>query len=204
MYVHTTPVKTEDSKTWDKFQFGLLVPGRREGREGFWPDPTLTICKSLSWHPSQASWSSLPRLMKQNLTKTASPATLHAAAWIANLTRLWIYWWHLTTQRIATSPVPVHQCKRMSAGWPSSKQYGSLLCVPWASPRIYTAPCRALLASSREYFIFQDPGFPRYKFKFLAKPCISLYYINERCTETFLWDTAYCSLVVPVFVEGKS
>lgn len=58
MHVHPTPVKIEDSKTWDQFQFGLLVPGKREGREGCWPsDPMLTICKSLSWHPPQASWS---------------------------------------------------------------------------------------------------------------------------------------------------
>lgn len=58
MHVHTTPVKTQDSKTWDQFWFGLLVPGRREGREVFWlSDPTLTICKSLSQCPSQASWS---------------------------------------------------------------------------------------------------------------------------------------------------
>lgn len=147
---------------------------------------------------------SLLRLMKQHLTKTASPATLHAASWIRNLTRPWIYWWHLTTQHIATSPEPVHQWKWMGAGWASSSQHSSPLYMPWASPRIYTAPCRALLASSWECFIFQDPGFPRYKFKFLAKLYVSLYYINERGTGTFSRDTTYCSQVVPVLVEGKS
>lgn len=123
-------------------------------------------------------------------------ATLHTAAWIENLTRPLIYWQPLTTQHIATSPEPVPQCKQIGAGWASSRPHGSLLCMPWASLRICTAPCRVLLASSWEYFIFQDPGFPRYKFKFLAKLYISLYYINERCTGTFSWYTTYCSQVV--------
>lgn len=59
---------------------------------------------------------SLPRLMKQNFIKTASSATLHAAAWIENVTRPWIYWWHLTTQHITTNliacaPVQADGCR---------------------------------------------------------------------------------------------
>lgn len=192
---HTTPVKTEDSKTWDQFQSGLLVPGRREGRaQGsfltFWSN--AHNLQEPVWTPISSQLVNLPRLMKQFWPS----ATLHTAAWIENLTRPLIYWQHLTTQHIATSPEPVPQCKQIGAGWASSRPHGSLLCMPWASLRICTAPCRVLLASSWEYFIFQDPGFPRYKFKFLAKLYISLYYINERCTGTFSWYTTYCSQVV--------
>lgn len=73
---HAHPYYTsEDSKTWDQFQFGLLVLGRREGREAFWlSDPTLTICKSLSrhWSVCRGWWSRislklhpLPHCMQQ-------------------------------------------------------------------------------------------------------------------------------------------
>lgn len=179
---------------------------------GFWEERrqgSLLTFWSNTHHLQEPVWTSvwgqlvsLLRLMKQNLTKTASPATLHAAAWIENLTRLQIY--------LMVSHHTAHCYKPRVCAPVQVDGYKLSICQAAREPSLCAlsftqdlqSTLQSTLASSWKYFILQDTGFPRYKF--LAKLYISLYYINERRTGTFSRDTAYCSQVVPGLVEGKS